>query len=133
MQPKLWNPSTRFGAALTIVAALYLLVVNVRELGYQNEHGPALIAELQQRITPTPQLISLEPDMSTAEWSATWRSANCTFSNPTIDNCWDVHFMAWVPGVPGMMAGRRQVEASWIVDADTMVFSGNSRFFRRRE
>jgi putative oxidoreductase len=119
----LWNRSTQVAAILTVIAAAYVLGANAMQWRYEKTQGPAMIAEVEQRYAPSEQLLGLEPELATVEWTPMWRSANCTFSNPTIDNCWELHFIVWVPGVPGnVMLGRRQVEAGWIVDADAMHF-----------
>jgi hypothetical protein len=122
-------------AVAVIVAAAYVLFGNAREWRHEKSNGPAIVAELRQRFVPSDQLLGLNPEMATAKWTPMWRSANCTFTNPTIRNCWELHFIVWVPEVPGnVMRGRRQVEANWIVDADALRFlpdgSGN-RYFRR--
>lgn len=132
-----WDRPAQIWTAVVLVAAAYVLIGNVREWRYERENGPPLIAEIQQRYVPSAELQALKPDMTAADWTPMWRSANCTFSNPTIERCWELHFIVWVPEVPGnVMRGRRQVEANWIVDADAGEFrpDGNGRrYFERIE
>ena len=132
-----WDRPAQICTVLVIVAAAYVLYGNAREWRYEKTNGPPLVAELQRRFVPSEQLQALNPEMATAEWTPMWRSANCTFTNPTIRNCWELHFIVWVPEVPGnVMRGRRQVEANWIVDADALDYrpDGNGRrYFERAD
>ena len=125
--------SSRVAAAGALLVAFYVLGANAVQWRYERTRGPELVAELQQRYTPSNLLLALEPELSSSEWTAMWRSANCTFSNPSIDACWELHFIVWVPSEPGnVMRGRRQVEAAWIVDADALEFRPDrnaTRFF----
>lgn len=133
MKPwKLWGGPARVVAALAVAVGIYVLAANAAEWRFEQTRGPSLIAELEQRYVPAQPLLALDPELSEAEWTAMWRSANCTFSNPTIEACWELHFIVWVPGIPGnVMKGRRQVEASWIVDAQSLEFRSdrNARTF----
>jgi uncharacterized membrane protein YphA (DoxX/SURF4 family) len=125
--------SSKVAAAGALLAAFYVLGANAVQWSYERSRGPALLAELQQRYTPSDLLLELEPELRSTEWTAMWRSANCTFSNPGIETCWELHFIVWVPSEPGnVMRGRRQVEAAWIVDADALEFRPDrnaTRFF----
>lgn len=130
------NRPVKVGAILAAIAAVFVIGVNASEWRYERTQGPARVVELQQRYVPSELLLSLEPEMNLAKWTPMWRSTDCTFSNPTIENCWQLHFIVWVPSVPGnVMRGRRQVEAAWILDADTMEFRpdrNGRRFFEAR-
>ena len=118
-----WAMPARIVGVIAVLIGTYVLAVNAGEWRYEKMRGRELVAELQQRYSPSEQLLALDPELATAEWTPMWRSANCTFTNPTIDECWELHFIVWVPGVPGnVMQGRRQVEAAWIVDAEAMEF-----------
>ena len=119
MPLKFWSWPARLALGIGAVAAIYVLAVTVRQWQVEQREGPQLIGELEGRTEPTAALASLAPQWDTQEWTASYHSANCTFDHPEIDDCWEIHFVVWVPSIPGenMMAGEREVEAGWIVDA----------------
>jgi putative oxidoreductase len=123
-----WSREAQAALLVIVAGGLYVAAATTGQWRTERERGPNLVATLQEQTQPADDLQSLQPEWDTARWEPTWHSANCTFDHPTIDDCWEIHFIVWVPGLPGnVMAGRRQVEASWIVDGSKMVFSPNRR------
>lgn len=117
----LWSRPARLALAGVIVASIYLLTVTAQQWSVEHREGPQLVSELEARTQAEPALSKLTPQWDTQEWTASYHSANCTFDHPEIADCWEIHFVVWVPGLPGqnVMAGKRQVEAGWIVNAAT--------------
>lgn len=121
---KFWTTPARVAVAAFIAASAYVLIGSAAQWRTQVDRGPSLVDELRARTRPAPTLQMLEPEWGTAQWTATYHSANCTFDHPDIDDCWEIHFIVWVPGLPNerVMEGERQVEAAWIVDGGSLGF-----------
>jgi putative oxidoreductase len=124
MPLRFWSWPARITLAALVVAGVYLLATTALQWRTERALGPTLVSELESRTTPAAALTALSPEMATADWMATWHSANCTFDHPEIDDCWEIHFAVWVPGLPekNVMPGPRQVEAAWIVDGAGLAF-----------
>jgi hypothetical protein len=82
----------------------------------KSNEDQAAISAIQQRYSPSVQLLLLHPDTESGEWFAFHGPVECTYGHPERQNCWKVTYTVNV--MPD--AESKKIECEWLIDMDTM-------------
>ena len=114
------------GIAVTVLIVAYFARVWAKAGALQREHGPAMIALVQQQFEPSPKLLAMQP-VGDIVWIATPNAVDCKFQRPQIKNCWEVYFGTNVVGPDQNGRKPGKVEVNFIVDEDAMRLEGGGQ------